>query len=250
MKEIEVNKIKKINKSRYNAQFGVPLGGRGKLGADNIYIPKADSCEKAAKETKTEVKTTLKENEIVKIKEEPCLEEKAMVREEKKALESVQKKEKGLKVAAKKTVELFKFEDEERVISVNSTKKGRRLPLGTSMTVLFFSVLLMFVIINYVQIFENQTMINELKTSIEESKETERKLTAELEQKYDLSQIGDYASSELGMVGSENNKKVYIDIEEDDTFEVHEPETEDFGTIATVMNALGDTFKAWIDVFG
>ena len=242
MKEIQVNKIKKTTKSNYNAQFGVPLGGRGKLGADNIYIPtSANGCEdkkSGAKEATAEIKAESRGAAMP-----------VAVNEEATALVKSEKKTNGIRLAAKRTAEFFSVEEEERVISVNS-KKGRRFPLSSSMTVFFFSVLLMFVIINYVQIFENQTMINELKTSIEQSRETERKLTSELEQKYDLAKIGDYASSELGMVGSENNKKVYIDIEEEDSIEVYEPETEDFGTIATVMNALGDTFKAWIDIFG
>lgn len=243
MKELDVKKIKKINKSKYNAQFGVPVGGRGKLGADNIYVPATQVKAEPCKEEKT-VEAAPEQKVVYEAKTEKMA--VVVKTEDKKPVKAAKEKKPSL---AKRTVNLFKPEYEGRVMSVNAATKGKKIPFGATVSVMFFMVLMMFVIINYVQIFENQTMINELKTSIEQTRETERKLSAELEQKYDLAQIGDYASSELGMVGSENNKKVYIDIGEEDSIEVYEPETEDFGTIATIMNALGDTVRAWIDVF-
>lgn len=240
MRELDSNKIKKM-KSNYNTQFGVPLGGRGRLGDNNIYITKTEAKEKQDGEKKA----TVADSTVYVAKAE----EKAVVESAPAKLTKKDACEKSKKSLVKSTIDLFKPDSKEKVVSVNAKNNGRKLPLGSAISVMFFMVLMMFVIINYVQIFENQTMINELRESIEQSRETERKLTAELEQKYDLSQIGDYASSELGMVGSENNKKVYVDIDEEDSIEVHEPETEDFGTIATIMNALGDTVKAWIDVF-
>lgn len=262
MKEINVDKIKTIKKPKIDAQFGVPVKGRGKLGADNIYIPESKAVKQVKTEKPEQVKTDATEKafqtnaaEVIDVNtesSETSREEKALVVSEKKA-KSVglykKNERRSVKTWMSQEINLLRENEESRVVSVKASSK-KKLSFSTVATTAFFLVLVMFVAINNVQYFENQKTINELNRTLDEILEMEKKLTAELEQKYDLSEIGDYASSELGMVGSENNKKVYVDIGEDDSVEVYEPETEDFGTIVTIMNALGDTFKAWIDVFG
>lgn len=252
MKEINVDKIKYIKKPKTDVQFGVPIKGRGRLGSDNIYIPEEKKAKPEASEEAKEQVAAEAQAECTDTPEEQAEEKALSIAEESGAVvPSKSKKErKSLKVKVRETKALFRVEEESRVVSVNTASKKKRPSFSTVMTVVFSLVLMMFMAINYVQQFENEKMINELRDSLDESRKLERKLTAELEQKYDLSEIGDYASSELGMVGSENSQKVYIDIGEEESVEVYEPETEDYGTIVTIMNALGDTFKAWIDVFG
>lgn len=279
MKEINVDKIKNIKKPKFEDSFGVSIKGRGRLGTTDLYIPEVKTAKtkqqninsniikETNNEAEQEAKITCAESgaeELKEVKEETkpvsCEDrdgaESALVEAKPKRSLVLRKKKdsdkpkKTVAVAVREAVELFKVEETTRVVSVDSKEKKRKLSPGTIPTVVLMLVLMMFLGINNVQYFENQKIISELEAAIEKGEAEERKLTMEFEQKYDLSQVGDYASSELGMVGSENSKKVYIDIDEDESVEVYEPETEDYGTIVTIMNALGDTFKAWIDVFG
>ncbi len=211
--------------------------------------------EKIGKEKKQKNKQTKKLEKAAKKdkkKKQKSSENMALVKKEESS--AVVLSEEGKKTSrGGKLVNFFAFEDDAKVVTVKSGEKrstGVGQFIANVATTALLAILLLFVVTNYVQIFENQSMINDLKQELEASRVEERRLNAELEQKYDLAQIGDYASSELGMVGSENNKKVYIDVGKEDELEIYEPETEDFGTIATIMNALGDTVKTWLDVFG
>ena len=59
-----------------------------------------------------------------------------------------------------------------------------------------------------------------------------------------------YASSVLGMESDENADEIYIEVDQDETVNVYEVESDGTkGTIATVMSALAENFLEALNVF-
>lgn len=205
--------------------------------------PKYKTTVNTNKNTKEETKTPSVTEEVV----QPVSEELESSPDKKNKSSFGMKVLKGfgnLFLGAWNTVTGF---EKNNVRSVKADNTGVRVPVARIILCVFLVVLLMFVIIDYVKIFENNQMISELKVMLEDYAEEEKKLTAELDEQFDIVKVSEMANSSLGMVSGENHKKVYVDVSEDDTIEGFEVETKDYGAIATIMNALGESAQAWID---
>lgn len=128
------------------------------------------------------------------------------------------------------------------------TKKKAGFPAVTVFFMLICTLLVMFMIINYVQINEYTHEIADMKGDLEKLQTKERELTLELEEKNDQRSI-EAKASELGMVSSDQLRRVYIDIENEDKIDNYEDDNEDRGVIATVLNALGENMRTYWNIF-
>ena len=129
------------------------------------------------------------------------------------------------------------------------TKKSRvkePMPLATIVFSILCTVLVMFMMINFVKINEYTHDIADMQTKLDRLERQEQELTVELEKKNDLSNVDLEA---LGLVKEEGLPKVEITSEQDETVEHFEVEEEDTGVVATVMNALYRNFKEYRTIF-
>ncbi len=264
-KNSENKKVNTTNSQRPVKRYGMPACGGGRL-VGNTYVPPV----KKSSEVKTEKKASVTKEVTEEIKNsvtdsEKVVNTEAMENRENTALLETTAEEPKIKKerfkAAKKVggwfkklgkgiVTTFTTVEVPAAHSVRAGEKSGKFPLSRVILVGLMVVLLMFVIIDYVKIFENNQMISELKNQLEDYTEEEKKLTSELAEQYDIVDIGEYASGELGMVSGENQMKVYVDVSEDEVIEGYDVPTEDYGAIATIMNALGQSARAWLEVFG
>ena len=129
------------------------------------------------------------------------------------------------------------------------TKKSRirePMPLATIVFSILCTVLVMFMMINFVKINEYTRDIADMQEQINKLDRTEKELSVELEKKNDLTGLDLEA---LGLVKEDDLKKVEIVSEKDETAEHFEVEEQDNGMVATVMNALYRNFKEYRNIF-
>lgn len=129
------------------------------------------------------------------------------------------------------------------------TKKSRikePMPLATIVFSILCTVLVMFMMINFVKINEYTRDIADMQNQITKLGRTEQELTVELEKKNDLTGLDLEA---LGLVKEDDVQKVEIITEKDETAEHFEVEEQDEGMVATVMNALYRNFKEYRNIF-
>ncbi|MBE6638394.1 MAG: hypothetical protein E7616_02920 [Ruminococcaceae bacterium] len=129
------------------------------------------------------------------------------------------------------------------------TRKSRikePMPLATIVFSILCTVLVMFMMINFVKINEYTHDIADMQAHLTKLEREEQELQVELEKKNDLSEV-DLES--MGLVKEEDLRKVEITDDKDETVEQYEVEEEDTGMIATVMNALARNFKEYRNIF-
>ena len=129
------------------------------------------------------------------------------------------------------------------------TKKSRirePMPLATIVFSILCTVLVMFMMINFVKINEYTRDIADMQSQINKLDRTEQELTVELEKKNDLTNI-DFEA--LGLVKEDDVQKVEIVTDKDETAEYFEVEEQDNGMVATVMNALYRNFREYRNIF-
>lgn len=261
---INNNANEKINTNKYTERpvkrYGMPASGRGKLLPGNTYVPPVKHSRKPAVDVKTnsapvemaeDLNSLNPVADVVDNKDVVAVENQdVMPVEKKEGFKVIKKVGKGFCSFGSRIVTTVTTVETPIARSVRSGEKSGKFPMSRIVLVGLLVVLLMFVVIDYVKIFENNQMIGELKSQLDSYSEEEKKLTSELAEQYDVVDIGEYAGKELGMVSGENQKKVYVDVSDDDTIEGYEVPTEDYGAIATIMNALGESARAWIEMFG
>ena len=129
------------------------------------------------------------------------------------------------------------------------TKKSRikePMPLATIVFSILCTVLVMFMMINFVKINEYTRDIADMQNQITKLGRTEQELTVELEKKNDLTGLD---LEGLGLVKEDDLQKVEIVTEKDETAEHYEVQEQDEGMVATVMNALYRNFKEYRNIF-
>ena len=128
---------------------------------------------------------------------------------------------------------------------VRTIKAKRTVPFPTS--VVFVSVictvLFMFMMLTMAQINEFTRDISTLQGELSELQKQEEELRLDVELKNDLRIIESAAVNELGMVKSDEVKKQYIVIGNEDKIEVIEPETTEDSLMNTVMSSIGENFR-------
>ena len=150
---------------------------------------------------------------------------------------------------ARKTNALYNAPKHRSERTVRSKKKTG-FPLGTVICMLMMTVLLMMTVSNYVVLNEYQHEVSELRNELSMLDEEKDSLESKLDQKNNYVTMEKYASSVLGMESDENADEIYIEVDQDETVNVYEVESDGTkGTIATVMSALAENFLEALNVF-
>lgn len=150
---------------------------------------------------------------------------------------------------ARKTNSLYNAPKNRAQGTVRSKKKTG-FPLSTVICMLMMTVLLMMTVSNFVVLNEYQHEVAELRTELQELGNEKDSLESKLEQKNNYITMEKYASSVLGMESDENANEIYIEVDQDETVNVYEVESDGTkGTIATVMSALAQNFLEALNVF-
>lgn len=129
------------------------------------------------------------------------------------------------------------------------TKKSRirePMPLATIVFSILCTVLVMFMMINFVKINEYTHDIADMQNQLTKMERQEQELMVELEKKNDLTGVDLEA---LGLVKEDSLKTVEIITDKDETAEYFEVSEEDTGVIATVMNALSRNYREYWNIF-
>ena len=129
------------------------------------------------------------------------------------------------------------------------TKKSRikePMPLATIVFSILCTVLVMFMMINFVKINEYTRDIADMQDHLAKLERQEQELSVELEKKNDLTGVD---LEGLGLVKEESLPKVEIETNNDETTEHFEVEEKETGVVATVMNALYRNFKEYRNIF-
>ena len=129
------------------------------------------------------------------------------------------------------------------------TKKSRikePMPLATIVFSILCTVLVMFMMINFVKINEYTRDIADMQNLILRLERQEQELSVELEKKNDLTGVD---LDGLGLVKEDVLQKVEISTENEETTEHFEVEEKQRGMVATVMNALYRNFKEYRNIF-
>ncbi len=132
------------------------------------------------------------------------------------------------------------------------SKSKKPFPVGLVIILVILTVLLMMCVSNYVTLNEYTREVSDLRQELDTLKSEEKKLNSELDRKYDLVEIEKYAKDELGLMGSEDVDKKYIDVKDDEKIEVYEVEED--GTMNAVTDALfalaDNLLKSWNNLLG
>lgn len=129
------------------------------------------------------------------------------------------------------------------------SKEKKRLPVSTIFFMIICTMLVMFTVLNFVQINECTQDVSKLKSTLGTLQNTEKELQLELEKKNDLTKIREEVST-LGMMEDKNLTTVHVNLEKEDKIESYETDEEDYGVIATVMSALGQNMRSYWHIFG
>lgn len=109
------------------------------------------------------------------------------------------------------------------------------------------AVMLVFVICAYVQLFEEATVVSELRTQLSEAQEYQQRLQATLNDKIDLEVIQQKAN-ELGMTMPNSKQTVYLSLQGSDRAVITGMGQENVA--ATAWNAITRSVRALMEYFG
>lgn len=126
---------------------------------------------------------------------------------------------------------------------IDTTKKA--FPLTTILLSVICTILMLFMIINYVKINEYTIVVSKLKSEISDLADEKKTLSAELDKKNDLELIEDIAKNELGMVKLEEIDKRYVAIDAEDSVEIikNDNSISAHGIIQNIMSAIASLLE-------
>ena len=137
-----------------------------------------------------------------------------------------------------------------RTLKVVTVKKENKAPFPWSIVVVaaLFTALFLFMMMNYAEVDKYRSEIASLDSQIATMQKNQGELEVELSNKYDLTEIGEYASSRLGMVpGSQINNRKVITIEQGDKTEMHSYDDGEEGGFGFLLTGFGEIFRDFID---
>ena len=146
-------------------------------------------------------------------------------------------------------VNLPKFAENALVNSPNEdenmkSKEKKPFPVSFIFTAVLFTLLIMFMILNYVMLNDYSIDVANLNDQLNELVQNEKELSLELTKKEDISSIEDIAKNEFGMVKSEKVTRKYISLEGADKTEILSDKSNDKNyPIFTAMSAIGNALS-------
>ncbi len=120
----------------------------------------------------------------------------------------------------------------------------RPFPIAVVFSSLICTVLIMFIVYNYVKLNEYTSEASALTNQLTALKQTEEELNNELVKRVDLMEIERIAKEDYGMIKNDHLTKKYITIENEDKTEVVTDEPEGTGSsYTTLMSIIADLFS-------
>ena len=137
-----------------------------------------------------------------------------------------------------------------RAPKVVTIKKKDKAPFPWSIVVVaaLFTCLFLFMIMNYAEVDKYRSEIAALDSQIASMQKNQGELEVELSNKYDLTEIGEYATEQLGMVpGNQINNRKVITIEQGDKIEMHSYDDGEEGGFGFLLTGLGEVIRDFIN---
>lgn len=133
-----------------------------------------------------------------------------------------------------------------RAPKVVTIKKENKAPFPWSIVVVaaLFTALFLFMMMNYAEVDKYRSEIASLDSQIATMQKNQGELEVELSNKYDLTEIGEYASKQLGMVPGNQivNRKV-VTVEQDDKTEMHSYDDGEETGFGFLLTGFGEIFR-------
>jgi len=119
------------------------------------------------------------------------------------------------------------------------------LPMAGIFFTIICTLLLMFVLINYIQINEANRELVRMSRSIDDLRNREAQLQDDFNRNVDLGQIADEANR-LGMIQEDDTRPpIHVNTEDDYEIYNHDVDDDSLGIFATIMSALGNSFDTY-----
>ncbi|MBQ3230967.1 MAG: hypothetical protein IJB49_08135 [Clostridia bacterium] len=150
------------------------------------------------------------------------------------------------KAVSKKTVSNLHAVRAPRIVNV---KKKDKAPFPWSVVVVaaIMTSLFLFMMMNYAEVDKYRSEIADLDSKIATMEKTQDELEVTLSNKYDLKDIGDYASDELGMVPGDQLRHHVITIDQEDKTEMHTYDDGEEGGFGFLLTGLGEVISDFIE---
>lgn len=133
-----------------------------------------------------------------------------------------------------------------RIVNV---KKKDKAPFPWSVVAVAFIItsLFLFMMMNYAEVDKYRSEIAGLDNKIATMQKTQDELEVTLSNKYDLKDIKNYASDELGMVPGDQLRHHVITIDQEDKTEMHAYDDGEEGGFGFLLTGLGEVIKDFIE---
>lgn len=134
-----------------------------------------------------------------------------------------------------------------RSFKVTTRKKEEKKPFPFAMvfTTAAFTLLFLFMMLNYVELDKYNSQIADLKSEMTDLKTEEDKLRVKLERRDDLVYIEEYALNQLGMVKAEELETYYVDIKAEDKADIITYEDGKESGIGVLLSGVGQTIRSF-----
>lgn len=137
-----------------------------------------------------------------------------------------------------------------RAPQIVTIKKKDKAPFPWSAVIIcaLFTCMFLFMMMNYAEVNKYQKEIVSLDNKIASMQKNQDELQVTLNNKYDLAEVGEYATEMLGMVPGNQivNRKV-ITIEQNDKIEMYNYDDGEEGGFGFLLNGLGEVIRDFLD---
>jgi len=130
-----------------------------------------------------------------------------------------------------------------RIVNVKKQDKAP-FPWGVIVVAALFTSLFLFMMMNYAEVDKYRSEIADLDNQIARLEKTQDELNVTLDDKYDLKEIAEYASDELGMTSEK--KYNYITIEQGDKTEMYNYDDGDEGGLGFLLTGFGEVISDFL----
>lgn len=131
-----------------------------------------------------------------------------------------------------------------KIVTKKKDGEKKPFPWTTVFTAACFTVLFLFMMMNYISLDKLSDEVNRQNTVINTLSDEKGKLEDKLAKKDNLDEITKYAENELGMVKKDDAKgEHYIDINTDDEVKISEYEDETENGIGVLLTGAGNVLK-------
>ena len=135
-------------------------------------------------------------------------------------------------------------------VMVETKRKEDRQPFPWSIVVVatLFTTLFLFMMMNYAEVDKYRNEIASLDSKIATMQKNQDELEVTLNNKYDLTEIREYASEQLGMVpGNQISNRKIITIDQGDRIEMHKYDDGEEGGFGFLLSGLGEVIRDFIN---